>query len=100
MSSPGVDVAVLMLVVVLLAPPVTIDWSLRPDSPGEVAVAEQTPMPDDERPVVGIDPAAPGDEPVPDDERPVPDSADVGLGAGPVPDDERPVPDDDEQESR
>jgi hypothetical protein len=62
-------------------------------------VAEQTPMPDDERPVVEIDPVAPGHELVPDDERPVPDSgADPAPGA--LPDDERPVPDDDEPEGR
>jgi hypothetical protein len=61
----------------------------------EVAVAEQTPMPDDERPVVEIEPVAPGHELVPDDERPVPDSgADPAPGATPLPDDERPVPDD------
>jgi hypothetical protein len=64
-------------------------------------VAEKTPMPDDERPVVEIDPAAPGRELVPDDERPVPDSgADPAPGATPLPDDERPVPDDDEPEGR
>jgi hypothetical protein len=64
-------------------------------------VAEQTPMPDDERPVVEIDPVAPGHELVPDDERPVPDSgADAAPGATPLPDDERPVPDDDEPEGR
>jgi hypothetical protein len=58
-------------------------------------VAEDTPMPDDERPAVEIDAVAPGDELVPDDERPVPDSgADPALGATPLPDDERPVPDD------
>jgi hypothetical protein len=56
-------------------------------------------MPDDERPVVEIDPVAPGHELVPDDERPVPDSgADAAPGA--TPDDERPVPDDDEPEGR
>ena len=60
-------------------------------------MAEQTPIPDDERPVVEIDPVAPGGEPVPDDERPV---ADSGADATPLPDDERPVPDDDELESR
>jgi hypothetical protein len=65
--------------------------------PREVAVAEQTPIPDDERPVVEIDPVAPGGEPLPDEERPVPDS---GADAAPLPDDERPVPDDDELESR
>ena len=64
-------------------------------------MADQTPIPDDERRVVEIDPAAAGDEPVPDDERPVPDSgAEAALGATLVPDDERPVPDDDELESR
>lgn len=64
-------------------------------------MAEQTPIPDDERPVLDIDPAAAGDEPVPDDERPVPDSgADAAPGATPLPDDERPVLDDDELESR
>jgi hypothetical protein len=66
------------------------------NTPREVTVAEQTPIPDDERPVVEVEPAAAGDEPVPDDERPVPDSgADAVPGAAPVPDDERPVPDDD-----
>jgi hypothetical protein len=60
-----------------------------------VAVAEETPIPDDERPAVEIDAVAPGHEPVPDDERPVPDSgADPPPGATPLPDDERPVPDD------
>ena len=64
-------------------------------------MADQTPIPDDERPVVEIDPVAVGDEPVPDDERPVPDSgAEAALGATLVPDDERPVLDDDEPESR
>jgi hypothetical protein len=64
-------------------------------------VAEQTPMPDDERPVVEIDSVAPAHELVPDDERPVPDSgADAAPGATPLPDDERPVPDDDEPEGR
>ena len=64
-------------------------------------MADQTPIPDDERSVVEIDPMAAGDEPVPDDERPVPDSgAEAALGATLVPDDERPVPDDDEPESR
>jgi hypothetical protein len=64
-------------------------------------VAEDTPMPDDERPAAEIDAVAPGDELVPDDERPVPDSgADPALGATPLPDDERPVPDDDEPEGR
>jgi hypothetical protein len=63
-------------------------------------VAEETPMPDDERPVVEIDPVEPGRELVPDDERPVPDSgADPAPGATPLPDDERPVPDD-EPEAR
>jgi hypothetical protein len=66
-----------------------------------VAVADQTPIPDDDRPVVEFDPIAAGDEPVPDDERPVPNSsAEAALGATLVPDDERPVPDDDEPESR
>ena len=60
-------------------------------------MAEQTPIPDDERPVVEIDPVAPGGEPLPDEERSVPDS---GADAAPLPDDERPVPDDDELESR
>jgi hypothetical protein len=65
-----------------------------------VAVAEQTPIPDDERPVVEIDPVAPGDTPIPDDERPVPDSgADAVTGGTPLPDDERPVPDDDDLDS-
>jgi hypothetical protein len=64
-------------------------------------VAEETPMPDDERPVVEIDAVAPGQELVPDDERPVPDSgADPARGAIPLPDDERPVPGDDEPEGR
>ena len=64
-------------------------------------MAEKTPMPDDERPVVEIDPVATGRELVPDDERPVPDSgADPAPGATPLPDDERPVPDDDEPEGR
>jgi hypothetical protein len=64
-------------------------------------VAEETPMPDDERPVVEIDAVVPGHELVPDDERPVPDSgADPAPGATPLPDDERPVPDDDEPEGR
>lgn len=59
-------------------------------------MAEETPMPDDERPVVEIDAVAPGHELVPDDERPVPDSgADPAPGA--LPDDERPVPDDDDE---
>jgi hypothetical protein len=64
-------------------------------------VAEQTPIPDDERPVVEIDPAVPDDELLPDDERPVPDSgADAIRGGAPLPDDERPVPDDDDLDSR
>jgi hypothetical protein len=66
-----------------------------------VAVAEQTPIPDDERPVVEIDPVVPGDELVPDDERPVPDGgADAVAGATPLPDDERPVPDDEDLDTR
>jgi hypothetical protein len=66
-----------------------------------VAVAEQTPIPDDERPVAEIDPVAPGGELVPDDERPVPDSgADAVAGATPLPDDERPVPDDEDLDTR
>jgi hypothetical protein len=64
-------------------------------------VAEKTPMPDDERPVVEIDPAARGRARAPADARPVPDSgADPAPGATPLPDDERPVPDDDEPEGR
>jgi len=90
----------LVLVVVFVPRTVTIELTARPDRP-EVAVAEHTPMPDDERPVVEIDPVAPGHELVPDDERPVPDSgADAAPGATPLPDDERPVPDDDEPEGR
>jgi hypothetical protein len=64
-------------------------------------MAEQTPIPDDERPVVEIDPVVPDDELVPDDERPVPDSgADAVAGATPLPDDERPVPDDEDLDTR
>ena len=60
-------------------------------------MAEHTPIPDDERPVVDVEPAVPGDEPVPDDERAVPDGgADAVPGGAPVPDDERPVPDDED----
>ena len=63
-------------------------------------MAEQTPIPDDERPVVEISPVAPSGEPIPDDERPVPDSgADAVPGATPLPDDERPVPDDEDLEN-
>ena len=63
-------------------------------------MAEQTPIPDDERPVVEIGPVAPSGEPIPDDERPVPDSgADAIPGATPLPDDERPVPDDEDLEN-
>ena len=89
----------LVLAVVFVTLTVTIDCSDDQTAP-EVAVAEQTPIPDDERPVVEIDPVAPGDEPIPDDERPVPDSgADAVTGAAPVPDDERPVPDDEDLEN-
>lgn len=70
-------------------------------TPPEVPVAEQTPIPDDERPVVDVEPVGPGDEPVPDDERPVPDSgADAVPGVAPLPDDERPVPDDEDVDIR
>jgi hypothetical protein len=66
-----------------------------------VAVAEQTPIPDDERPVVEIGPVVPDDELLPDDERPVPDSgADARPGRAPLPDDERPVPDDEDLDTR
>ena len=58
-------------------------------------MAEETPIPDDERPVVEIGAVVPGHELVPDDERPVPDNgARPGAGRHPLPDDERPVPDD------
>lgn len=64
-------------------------------------MAEQTPIPDDERPVVDVEPVVPVDKPLPDDERPVPDSgADAVPGVVPLPDDERPVPDDDDLDTR
>jgi hypothetical protein len=62
-----------------------------------VAVAEQTPIPEDERPIVEIDPVVPGGELVPDDERPVPDGV---PGGAPLPDDERPVPGDEDLDAR
>jgi hypothetical protein len=65
-------------------------------------MADDAPIPDDERPVVEVEPVTTDDRPVPDDERPVPDSgADATPGVHPLPDDERPVPsDDDELEER
>src|SRR5262245_5998889 len=97
---PGTDVVVLVLAVVSVALTVTTDDETDQNAP-EVAVADQRPIPDDERPVVEIDPVAAGDGPLPDDERPVPDTgAEAARGATLVPDDERPVPDDDEPESR
>ena len=60
-------------------------------------MGEQRPIPDEERPVVEVEPLAPAGEPVPDDERPVPDSgADAVAGAAPLPDEERAVPDDED----
>ncbi len=37
-------------------------------------MADHAPIPDDERPVVEVEPVTTDDRPVPDDERPVPDS--------------------------
>jgi hypothetical protein len=96
----GTDVVVLVPVVMSVALTVTTGRSPT-RNPREVAVAEQTPIPDDERPAVEVDPVGAGDEPVPDDERPVPDSgAEAALGATLLPDDERPVAGDDDLENR